>query len=76
MRGKTTVQAEGDEQRLSHCVPVWEPPFILPHLGDSMLKGLDFSKNSHLLFCSYSTLHEFVGRAIMPAAGFPAGWTR
>ena len=29
--GKTAVQPEGDEQRLIDYVPMWQPPFIMPH---------------------------------------------
>jgi len=31
MRWKSTVQTESDKQRLLDCIPVREPPFVVPH---------------------------------------------
>jgi hypothetical protein len=31
VRGKTAMQSEGDKQGFFHYVPMWQPPFIMPH---------------------------------------------
>ena len=38
MRWKAAVQAESDEQRLIHYIPMRESPFIVPHLQRLCLK--------------------------------------